>query len=192
MESGAGDGTLQAVFERAERGDEAAREALFSLLYEELHRLAHSHVRRARGAVTLSTTTLLHEAYLGIAGREGLAFPDRNRFLGYAARAMRGLVIDAIRARRTQKHGGDVAFVPLAEAVLAAAGSPAEVERLGDALVDLARLEPDLAELVDLSFFCGFTFAEISELRGVGERTVQRDWAKARLLLHRALDPGSG
>ena len=78
-------------------------------------------------------------------------------------------------------------FVPVAEAMLASVGSPEEVEQLNDALADLARLEPALAELVDLAFFCGFTFAEIAEMRGVTERTVQRDWAKARLLLHGAL-----
>lgn len=182
------DSSLRQVFERAERGDAAARETLFSLLYDELHRLAHANVARARGAMTWNTTTLLHEAYLGISRREGLAFPDENRFLGYAARAMRGLVIDEIRARRALRHGGDVAFVPLAETAIAAAGSPEEVERLGDALADLARVDPALAELVDLSFFCGFTFVEIAALRGVSERTVQRDWAKARLLLQQALE----
>lgn len=179
--------SLRQVFERAEGGDAAAREALFALLYDELHRLAHAHVARARGAMTWNTTTLLHEAYLGISRRAGLAFPDENRFLGYAARAMRGLVIDEIRARQTRKHGGDVAFVPAADAAIAAVGSPEEVERLHDALADLAKLEPALAELVDLSFFCGFTHAEIAELRGVAVRTVERDWAKARLLLHGAL-----
>jgi len=180
--------SFEEAFARAEAGDAAAREALFSLLYDELHRLAHSHVKRARGAMTWNTTTLLHEAYLGIARRGGLAFPDENRFMGYAARAMRGLVIDAIRARRTQKQGGEVAFVPLVDAAVAAAGSPDVVERLGDALSDLAKLEPALAELVDLSFFCGFTFAEIAALRGVSVRTIERDWAKARLLLHGALE----
>jgi RNA polymerase sigma factor (TIGR02999 family) len=157
------------------------------MLYDELHRLAHAHVARAHGAMTWNTTTLLHEAYIGMARREGLVFPDRARFLGYAARAMRGLVIDEIRARRTRKHGGDVAFVPIVDAALAAAGSPEEVERLNDALGDLARLEPGLAELVDLSYFCGFTFAEIAEIRGVSLRTTEREWAKARLLLHEAL-----
>jgi DNA-directed RNA polymerase specialized sigma24 family protein len=106
---------------------------------------------------------------------------------------MRGLVIDAIRSRSTQKRGGDVTLVPIAEAMVASVGSPEEVERVGDALADLARLEPALAELVDLAFFCGFTFAEVAAIRGVTERTVQRDWAKARLLLHGALgrvDPG--
>lgn len=179
--------SLQEAFERAERGDARAREALFALLYDELHRLAHAHVARARGAMTWNTTTLLHEAYLGFARRDGLQFPDENRFLGYAARAMRGLVIDAIRSRHTEKRGVDLSFVPVAEAMLAAVGSPAEVEQLNDALADLAQLEPALAELVDLAFFCGFTFAEIAEMRGVTERTVQRDWAKARLLLHGAL-----
>lgn len=180
--------TLQEVFERADHGDTEARESLFALLYDELHRLAHAHVARARGAMTWNTTTLLHEAYLGLARREGLQFTDENRFLGYAARSMRGLVIDAIRSRTTEKRGGDVAFVPVAEEMVASVGSPEEVERLGDALTDLSRLEPALAELVDLAFFCGFTFAEIAALRGVTERTVQRDWAKARLLLHGALD----
>ena len=180
--------SLQEVLERAERGDAEAREALFALLYDELHRLAHANVARARGAMTLNTTTLLHEAYLGFTRREGIRFPDENRFLGYAARAMRGLVIDAIRSRYSTKRGSDVTFVPMAEATVAAVGSAEEVERLGDALADLARLEPALAELVDLSFFCGFTFAEIAAIRGVTERTVQRDWAKARLLLHGALD----
>ncbi|MBP7588844.1 MAG: sigma-70 family RNA polymerase sigma factor [Thermoanaerobaculia bacterium] len=179
--------SLQEAMERAESGDATAREALFALLYDELHRLAHTHVARARGAMTWNTTTLLHEAYLGLARREGLQFPDENRFLGYAARAMRGLVIDAIRSRYTEKRGIDLMFVPVAEAMLASVGSPEEVEQLNDALADLARLEPALAELVDLAFFCGFTFAEIAEMRGVTERTVQRDWAKARLLLHGAL-----
>jgi RNA polymerase sigma factor (TIGR02999 family) len=180
--------SLAELFASAEGGDPGANQALFATLYDELHRLAHAHVARARGAMTWNTTTLLHEAYLGLARREGLRFPDENRFLGYAARAMRGLVIDAIRSRETEKRGAEVAFVPVAEAAIAAVGSPEEVERLGDALADLGRLEPALAELVDLSFFCGFTFAEIAALRGVTERTVQRDWAKARLLLHGALD----
>jgi RNA polymerase sigma factor (TIGR02999 family) len=180
--------SLQEVFERAERGDAPAREALFALLYEELHRLAHAHVARARGAMTWNTTTLLHEAYLGMARREGLQFPDENRFLGYAARAMRGLVIDEIRSRYTERRASDVMFVPVVEALATSMGSPEEVERLRDALADLARLEPALAELVDLSYFCGFTFAEVAAMRGVTERTVQRDWAKARLLLHGALD----
>jgi len=98
--------SLQEVLQRAERGDGPAREALFALLYDELHRLAHANVARARGAMTWNTTTLLHEAYLSLARREGLKFPDENRFLGYAARVMRGLTVDAARRNQNEKRGG--------------------------------------------------------------------------------------
>ncbi len=168
--------------------DPAAADALFAQLYAELHRLAEQSLRRAGGPLTISPTTLLHEAYLSMAGRD-TAYADRGRFLAYASRAMRGLVIDLARARRAQKRGRDLEVTltgeepPRAEAVQAAE----EMARLGDAIDELARLEPALAELVDLHFFCGFSFAEIAAVRDVSERTVQRDWRKARLLLHRGL-----
>ena len=179
---------FEALAGRADRGDRGAADELFALLYGELHRLAEHHLRGG-GSLTLGATTLLHEAYLNVAGRAGVEFADRSRFLAYASRAMRGLVIDYARRHRAAKRGRalEITLVgdepPSAEAVRAAA----EVERLGDALAELAELEPALAELVDLNFFCGFTFAEIAALRGVSERTVRRDWRKARLLLHRTL-----
>jgi len=163
-------------------------DALFALLYDELHRLAEHHLRRG-GAVALGPTTLLHEAYLNVAARDGVEFADRSRFLSYASRAMRGLVIDFARRRRAVKRGGALVVTlagdeaPPEEAMRAAA----ELERLGDALDELAALEPALAELVDLHFFCGFDFAEIATLRGVSDRTVRRDWRKARILLQHAL-----
>lgn len=170
---------------RAEAGEPAASDALFAALYDELHRLAQSHVRRG-GNITLGATTLLHEAYLDIARRDALAFPDRQRFLGYASRAMRGLVIDYVRQRQAYKRGGELTFTSLDEGRGDAAVQAGEqFEALGVALEQLATLDPALAQLVDLKFFCGFTFAEIANLRGVTERTVQRDWAKARVLLHR-------
>ncbi len=144
--------------------------------------------------MTLGPTTLLHEAYLNIAGREGLVFPDRGRFLAYASRAMRGLVIDFDRRRRARRRGRQFE-ITLAEEqapVADALGSSADLVRLGDALDELASLEPPLAEVVDLHFFGGFSFREIAELKGVTERTVQRDWRKARLLLHRALRGDEG
>lgn len=179
---------------RAETGDATARDALFAALYDELHRLAQSHIRRGGGTITLGATTLLHEAYLDIARRDALAFPDRSRFLGYASRAMRGLVIDYVRQRHAYKRGGDLTFTALDEGVNAAVEVDREIEALGTALDQLAALDPALAQLVDLKFFCGFTFAEIANLREVTERTVQRDWAKARVLLHRFIgaDPLAG
>ena len=170
-------------------GAPAAADHLFAALYEELHRLAEHHLRRSGGELTLSATTLLHEAYLDISARDGLAFPDRARFLGYAARAMRGIVIDFARRSRAQKRGGGAAEITLTRDVVpaAAAQSAEKLIRLSDALDELATIEPSLAELVDLHFFCGYPFAEIASNRGVSERTVQRDWRKARLLLHREL-----
>lgn len=171
---------------RAERGESAARDALFTALYQELHRLAQSHLRRSGGALTISATTLLHEAYLDLAGRDA-AFPDRNRFLGYASRAMRGLVIDYVRHRSARKRGGDLTFTSLEDHHVARDEGPVDLERLGSALEELASVDPPLAELVDLKFFCGFSLVEIAAMRKVSERTVRREWAKARALLHQWL-----
>ena len=162
---------------------------LFAALYDELHRLAESHLRRGANGLGLSTTTLLHEAYLDFAARPALGFPDRSRFLGYAARVMRGIVIDYARRSRAQKRGGGAFEITLTSGPVMreAATDPEELSRLSDALDELGALEPALAELVDLHFFCGYTLGEVAELRGVSERTVQRDFRKARLLLQHAL-----
>ena len=179
----------------ADAGDARATEQLFATLYGELHRLAEHNLRRGGGgSLTLGATTLLHEAYLNVAGRGGVAFPDRSRFLAYASRAMRGLVIDYARRRQAKKRGREFLITLGGDERPAEGTAPSaeELAALGDALDDLAGLEPALAELVDLHFFCGFTFGEIAELRGVSERTVQRDWRKARLLLHRAIAEDDG
>ena len=178
---------------RADAGDGDARNALFIALYAELHRLAETHLRRSPGNVTLSATTLLHEAYVDIASRGSLAFPDRNRFLQYASRAMRGLVIEYMRRRGARKRGGELTFTTLDEERIQSSESTPDVESLGTALETLTDLDPSLAELVDLRFFCGFSMGEIAAIRGMSERSVQRDWTKARVLLRRFLeqaDPG--
>jgi RNA polymerase sigma factor (TIGR02999 family) len=181
---------IKKLIAEADAGGTEAAEQLFSALYAELHRLADRELRRMGPEFSLGTTTLLHEAYLDLANREGVAFPDRGRFMSYAARAMRGLVIGYMRRSRAQKRGGGVFEITLAEDQAHAAGAAtatAQLQRLSDALDELAGLEPALAELVDLHFFCGYNFTEIAGLRGVSERTVQRDWRKARLLLHHTL-----
>jgi RNA polymerase sigma factor (TIGR02999 family) len=178
---------LDALIRRADTADPGAADQLFALLYHELHRVAARNLQRAHGVATLGTTTLLHETYLDMAARPGTSFPDQARFLAYASRAMRGLVIDYARRSRALKRGRQFE-ITLTDAVHPAAMHPAdELERLGDAVAELASFAPALAELVDLHFFCGFTFAELAELRGVSERTVQRDWRKARVLLQHAL-----
>jgi len=122
-----------------------------------------------------------------MAGRDGPAFPDRARFMGYAARVMRGLIIDHARNRRALKRGGQFEFTSL---VTGAGDQPVdagELTRISDALDELSKVDAALAEVVDLKFFCGLSLVEIEALRGVSERTAQRSWEKARLYLHRAI-----
>jgi RNA polymerase sigma factor (TIGR02999 family) len=172
----------------AQAGDGAAGDELFAALYRELHAVAERQLRRGGAELTLGTTTLLHEAYLNISAREGVRFADRAHFLAYAARAMRGLMIDYARRRRAKKRGGEFH-------ITSGGGEPADgelaaaepLEELASALETLSQVDPRLAQLVDLHFFCGFSFVELAELRSVSERTIQRDWRKARLLLHRTL-----
>jgi RNA polymerase sigma factor (TIGR02999 family) len=171
----------------AHHADAAAQSnaELFATLYDELHRLAERQLRRDGAGAALSTTTLVHEVYLDLSSRAGADFPDRARFIGYAARAMRGIVIDHVRYSRAAKRGGGALEITLTGSldVPAQQTAPAELERLSEALDALATVEPSLAELVDLHFFCGYELREIAELKGVSERTMQRSWQKARLLL---------
>jgi len=168
-------------------GAAAANDALFATLYRELHRLARREAARAGPGAVLSATTLLHEAYLDIAHRDSLAFPDRAHFLAYAARAMRSVVIDRARASATQKRGGGLDITSLDTQTAEGVAEPAVLSEIGNALDELAEIEPELANVVDLKFFCGFSVAEIASLHAVSERTVQRQWEKARTLLYRAL-----
>ena len=177
---------LSSLISAAEGGDRSAADALFSALYSELHALARRELARRGFDASLGITTLLHEAYLDIAGRNGPCFPDRARFMTYAARVMRGLIIDHARNRQAQKRGGQFEITAMGvEPKDSVSGS--ELARISNALDELAGLEPLLVEVVDLKFFCGFSFAEIAAMRGVSERTVQRHWEKARIFLHREL-----
>ena len=179
--------TVDALITSADRGDRSAASTLFATLYDELHRLAQRQLAKQQAPAGLGATTLLHEAYLAICDRSGAVFPDRARFMAYAARVMRGLIIDDVRGRLAQKRGGGQYHTTLATDVMQRVESPQSLERISDALDELATHDPALAELVDLKFFCGFSSAEIAALRGVSERTVKRDWEKSRLYLHRAI-----
>jgi RNA polymerase sigma factor (TIGR02999 family) len=181
--------TLSSLFAVAEGGDRSARDRLFSTFYDELQRLAQRELGRGAGhVVTISATTLVHEAYEGLALRDGLAFPDKGRFMAYMARAMRGLIIDSARDKFAQKRGGEFHITRLDTHLAESLPEVPQLERLSEALDALGIQEPRLAEVVDLKYFCGFSFVEIAALRGVTERTVQRDWEKARLLLFSSLE----
>jgi RNA polymerase sigma factor (TIGR02999 family) len=160
---------------------------LFASLYAELRHIAQREVRRS-GGLTLSATTLLHEAYLKVQKQSDAEFPSQAQFLGYAARVMRTLVIDYARRGQAQRRGGAFEITSLPTVVPEQVVDAAELERVGCAIDALHEIDPELAQLVNLKFFCGMTFAEIAATRGVSERTVQRDWDKSRLLLHRALE----
>jgi RNA polymerase sigma factor (TIGR02999 family) len=172
------------LVEAAERGSKEAADALFGALYSELRRLAKRELARHGAPMSLSATTLLHKAYIEMAGRDGTCFPDRNRFMGYAARVMRGLIIDHARSRQAQKRGGQFEITSLGAEAKDSVDEQ-ELTRISEALDELAKAEAALAEIVDLKFFCGFSFAEIAAMRNVSERTVQRQWEKARIYLHR-------
>jgi len=177
---------LATMLAAAERGDVSATPQLFSTLYRELHRVARRQLHFNAGGLTIGATTLLHEAYLDLSQRD-LAFPDQNRFFAYAARAMRGLIVDYVRERRAIKRGGQFHLTTLDTFSAESVPQIDDLGPLSEALDALAVAEPVLAELVELKFFCGFGFAEIAAMRDVSERTVQRDWNKARLFLRSAL-----
>jgi RNA polymerase sigma factor (TIGR02999 family) len=180
------DTELDSLIRSSEGGDAKAREQLFTLLYAELHSLAQRQLRR-NSSLTLSPTTLLHETYLDMSSRGTGAFPDRARFLAYASRAMRGLIIDYFRSRNAQKRGGNFEITVLRTEIHESVESDVQLERLSEAVDMLANVEPRLAQVVDLKFFCGLTFAEIGAALDISERTIKRDWEKARILLQHEL-----
>jgi RNA polymerase sigma factor (TIGR02999 family) len=176
--------------ERAARGDLDAEERLYRAAYGELRRLARAQRRRGPSSEALTTTALVHEFYLRLQRSAHLSVDSRRHFYSLAARAMRQLLIDEARRAGAARHGGGHAIEPLA----LAAGSgerpqpsrPGELLELDAALGELERLEPALARLVELHFFAGLSFAEIAALaagEGRSERTLRRDWRRARAFL---------
>ena len=177
---------LPQLFEAVDRNEPRATDKLFTTLYSELRRLAKRELARQGSFSYLTPTTLLHEAYIEIANKDGSKFPDRARFMAYAARVMRGLIIDHARSRSAQKRGGKFEITS-ADGDIECPPDAHELTRISEALDELAKSEAPLAEIVDLKFFCGFTFAEIAAIKNTSERTVQRLWEKARIYLHRAI-----
>lgn len=186
MQNESGNDDLIDALAAAERDEPARASELFPLLYQELHRLAQRQLQRNPGAGTLGVTTLLHEAYLDLSAR-GTPFVDRPRFFAYAARAMRGLIIDYVRQRSAVKRGGEFQITSITTQQPGPDTAVEDLGRLGDALLELSEIEPDLAQVVDLKYFCGFSFEEIAAMRGVSRRTVHRDWDRARIFLRESL-----
>ncbi len=179
---------ITSLLRAAADGEEQAFGKLAPLLYAELRRLARSHMRRMGELTLLDTTGLVHEAWLKLQVAQGLDFPDRKRFLGYASRVMRALAIDAARSRRAHKRGAGQVFLTLAtDAGAPASCTPDDVLRVHEALEALAAVDERLARVVEMRYFGGLSEAEIADGLQLTERTVQRDWRKARLFLLDAL-----
>jgi RNA polymerase sigma factor (TIGR02999 family) len=182
--------SISSLITAAEGGDLAARESLFAALYTELHSMARRELARSGAPASLGVTTLLHEAYVAMAGRSAV-FPDQARFMGYATRVMRGLIVDHARERHALKRGRQfelTTFDTNMEAHLEAHAVDHEwLSDLSAALDELATVDPELAEIVDMKFFCGFSAPEIAAMSATSERTVHRRWERARLYLHKYL-----
>ncbi|MDT7837830.1 ECF-type sigma factor [Aquabacterium sp. OR-4] len=176
------------LLQAAGAGDAQAANQVVQLLYRELQQLARARLRRSGAITLLDTTALVHEGYLRWQRAQGLQFADRRHFFAYAAQAMHSVVIDWVRAREAQRRGGGAEHITLDTAILHGATAPAdEILRVHEAMAELAATDARLAAVVQMRYFGGLSDAEIAEALAITERTVQRDWQKARLLLSLAL-----
>jgi len=180
---------LTTLLAAARGGDSKAASQAFSLLYDDLRRLARSRLRQHRTMTLLDTTSLLHESFLKLVGNPALPVEDRHHFFAYAARVMRSVIVDFARARMAERHGGQAERVTLDTELGDKLAAPEnDVLRVHEALEVLAQADERLAQVVEMRYFGGLTEAEVAEVLGVSERTVRRDWEKARLLLSAALE----
>jgi RNA polymerase sigma factor (TIGR02999 family) len=165
----------------------AGIDALWAELYPELKKIARSRLRRSGPITVLDTTGLVNDAYLRVAGAAALRDTAPGKFLAYAARAMRSVVIDLVRERQALRHGGGLQRMTLNTGILESLEADDEPQAIDEALIELAKVEPRLSQVVEMRYFGGFTDAEIGVALGVSERTVRRDWDKARLLIRAML-----
>jgi len=175
---------LTVLLASARNGDKDAAGAAYSLLYDELRRLARAKLRPHQSMTLLDTTSLVHESYLRLVGADALPVEDRHHFFAYAARVMRSVIVDMARARLAERRGGDAEHVALDTGVADSTPAPEnEVLRIHEALETLAQADEAMAQVVEMRYFGGMTELEIAEALGSSERTVRRQWQKARLLL---------
>jgi RNA polymerase sigma factor (TIGR02999 family) len=181
-----GQGEVTRLLEAAVGGDQDALDRLVPLVYDDLRRLAHRQLGREGRGHTLQTTGLVHEAYLKLAGGAGVGAANRAHFLAIAARAMRQVLVDYARRRKAEKRGGGIVNVTLNDGDHGMDVSSDDLLALDDVL---GQLEPRQRQVVELRFFGGLEEKDIAEALGVSERTIRRDWVKARAWLYRALYP---
>src|SRR5450631_853114 len=170
-----------------EDGGSESPQELFSLLYNDLRRLTHARLQRNELLTLLDTTSLVHETFRRVLKSGRVEVSERPRFMAYAAQVMRSVIVDFVRQRHAERRGGDGLRVPLDSAAGSVPAAEVEVLRVSEALDDLAKLDERLVKIVEMRYFGGFTEEDIAEALGIDERTVRRQWQKARLVLSAAL-----
>ena len=178
---------LTDLFAGVNSGDRAALDKLLTVMYDDLHRMAHRRLRLSDHRLTLNTTGLVHESYLRLLKAGRLAVSDQRHFLVYSAHVMRSIIVDLVRKHRALRHGGGALHVTLATEHAESVSSEDQLIRLNEALEELGHSEPRLVQVVEMRYFVGLSETETAEALGVGIRTVGRDWQKAKLLLQAAL-----
>jgi RNA polymerase sigma factor (TIGR02999 family) len=172
-------------------GDQAARDQLMSLVYAELHRLAHQYMNKERSGHTLQTSALVNEAFVRLVDQRDVHWQNRAHFFGIAAQMMRRILVDYARNRQYAKRGGNARQVSLDEAMIVSKERAADVVALDDALNNLAELDPRKSQIVELRFFGGLSIDETAEVLAVSPGTVMRDWTLAKAWLKRAMGTDS-
>jgi RNA polymerase sigma factor (TIGR02999 family) len=179
---------LTQLLASAREGDDRASREAFALVYDELRRLARAKLRPHATMTMLDTTSLVHESFMRFVESGKIRIASRSHFFAYAARVMRSVIVDFAREKLAERRGGGEAVLTLNTAIAeAAGGTDTDVIRVHDALEVLAQVNPRLVSVVEMRYFGGYNEREIAEALGVAERTVKRDWEKARLLLRAAL-----
>ena len=179
-------GQVTALLRHWKQGDQEAVNVLLPLVYKELRRLAHYHMQSERDDHSLQSTALVHEAYLRLIGGQPVELQDRAHFIALASRAMRQILVDYARSRRANKRDGgcridydDLHFLPVQR--------DSELLALDDSLAELSRIDERQAKIVEMKFFGGLSSPEVSQVLGISRATVDRDWATARVWLHRQM-----
>jgi RNA polymerase sigma factor (TIGR02999 family) len=182
------DSDFTELVERAQRGDRAAVDQLFAATYADLQALARLRLRSSPRLTVLDTVGLVNESYVRLVQAQRLRPQDRAHFVRYAARAMRSVVVDYVRKRHAERRGGNQARVELTTDIAEEhSAGETEILKVHDALAALEDSDPRAVEVVEMRYFAGMTEPEIAQALNVGERTVRRDWARAKLLLAEAL-----
>jgi len=181
--------SLTELIHRAQKGDAEAADALFAATYDDLKKLTRGRLHAGGRSATLDTSSLVHESYLRFAASGQLQLQDRVHFMRWAGRVMRSVIVDFARRRKAERRGDEATHISLTERLVPGTMRPEdEILCVHEALDEISGLNGRLAQVIELRYFAGMTDAEIAEALEITDRTVRRDWDKARLLLREALE----